>query len=42
MECNGMKQQMKDSAYTLKFAEVKKMTVAAVNFRDRCIIGVGE
>ncbi len=33
-----MKQQMKDSAYTLKFAEVKKMTVAAVNFRDRCII----
>jgi integrase len=33
-----MRQQMKDSAYTLKPAEIKKLIVAAGNFRDRCII----
>ena len=33
-----MKQQMKASAYHLKPAEVKKLMIAAGNFRDRCII----
>ena len=33
-----MKEQMKASAYHLKPAEIKKLIVAASNFRDRCII----
>lgn len=33
-----LKQQMKASAYHLKPAEVKKLVIASVNFRDRCII----
>lgn len=33
-----MKQQMNASAYHLKPAEIKKLIVAAGNFRDRCII----
>ena len=33
-----MKQQMKASAYHLKPAEIKKLMIAAGNFRDRCII----
>ncbi|GAX60910.1 tyrosine recombinase xerC 2 [Candidatus Scalindua japonica] len=33
-----MKEQMKASAYHLKPAEIKKLIVAAPNFRDRCII----
>jgi integrase len=33
-----MKQQMKASAYHLKPADIKKLTIAASNFRDRCIV----
>lgn len=33
-----MKQQMKASAYHLKPAEIKKLMIAAGNFRNRCII----
>ncbi|MCK5123530.1 MAG: tyrosine-type recombinase/integrase [Candidatus Pacebacteria bacterium] len=33
-----MKQQMEASAYHLKPAEIKKLIIAASNFRDRCII----
>ena len=33
-----LKQQMAPSAYHLKLAEVKKLFIAAPNFRDRCII----
>jgi len=33
-----MKQQMASSAYHLKPAEVRKLFIAAPNFRDRCIL----
>ncbi len=33
-----MKQQMAASAYHLKPAEIKKLFIAAPNFRDRCIL----
>ena len=33
-----MKQQMKASAYHLKPADVKKLVIAAITFRDRCVI----
>jgi site-specific recombinase XerD len=33
-----MKNQMKASAYNLKPADIKKLTIAAANFRDRCIV----
>ncbi len=33
-----MKQQMKASAYHLKPADIKKITVEAINFRDRCLV----
>ena len=33
-----MKQQMQASAYHLKPGDIKKLTVAAVNFRDRCLV----
>ena len=33
-----MKQQMKASAYHLKLADIKKLTIAAIDFRDRCLI----
>ncbi len=33
-----MKQQMRASAYHLKPADIKKLMIAATNFRDRCII----
>ena len=33
-----MKQQMASSAYYLKPAEVRKLFIAAPNFRDRCIL----
>lgn len=33
-----LRQQMTASAYHLKPAEVKKLIIAAANFRDRCII----
>ena len=33
-----MKQQMKASAYHLKQADVKKLVIAAITFRDRCVI----
>ena len=32
------KEQMKASAYHFKFAEVKKLFIAAPNFRDRCFV----
>jgi integrase len=34
----SMKQQMKASAYHLKPADIKKLTLASPNFRDRCIV----
>jgi len=33
-----MKQQMQSSAYPLKYADVRKLIVAAPNFRDRCVV----
>jgi integrase/recombinase XerD len=33
-----MKQQMRASAYHLKPPEIRKLIIAASNFRDRCII----
>jgi site-specific recombinase XerD len=33
-----MKQQMKASAYHLKPSEIKKLLLATINFRDRCLI----
>jgi integrase/recombinase XerD len=33
-----MKQQMRASAYHLKPAEVKKLSIATNNFRDRCLV----
>ncbi len=33
-----MKQQMAASAYNLKPAEIRKLFIAAPNFRDRCIL----
>jgi len=33
-----IKQQMRASAYHLKPAEIKKLIIAAPNFRDRCIV----
>ncbi len=33
-----MKQQMASSAYHLKPAEIRKLFIAAPNFRDRCIL----
>ena len=33
-----MKQQMQSSAYPLKYADIKKLIVAAPNFRDRCVV----
>ena len=33
-----MKQQMAASAYHLKPAEIRKLFIAAPNFRDRCIL----
>lgn len=33
-----MRRQMQASAYHLKPADIKRLTVAAINFRDRCII----
>jgi integrase len=33
-----MKQQMRASAYHLKPADIKKLLIAATNFRDRCIL----
>ncbi len=33
-----MKQQMASSAYHLKPSEVRKLFIAAPNFRDRCIL----
>jgi integrase len=33
-----LKQQMRASAYHLKPGEIKKLVIAAANFRDRCII----
>ncbi len=33
-----MKQQMKASAYHLKPADIKKLVIAAITFRDRCVI----
>lgn len=33
-----MRQQMQASAYHLKPTDIKKLTVAAINFRDRCVI----
>jgi len=33
-----LKQQMQSSAYPLKYADVRKLIVAAPNFRDRCVV----
>ena len=33
-----MTQQMQSSAYPLKYADVRKLIVAAPNFRDRCVV----
>jgi integrase/recombinase XerD len=33
-----MKQQMQASAYHLKPPEIRKLIIAAPNFRDRCVI----
>ncbi|ETX06198.1 MAG: hypothetical protein ETSY2_18580 [Candidatus Entotheonella gemina] len=33
-----MRQQMQASAYHLKPADIKKLTVVAVNFRNRCVV----